>query len=559
MQKDHRDVVLLVQADPWRGSALAERLKEQFHDNYLVLREASRAEAERALVAAAESGRRIAAVIADEDLPDGSGRELLRAAVVDAALPEASRLLLTVGAPDAGGAAGGLRLLPLSPADEDLWPVVEEMLFESAGPDAVKVVVNGDRRKKEVFRVLRFLQLNSILYKLEEPKSGCTVAVTVDGTELHDPKLIELAHRLKLVRHSGRTAYDLIVVGGGPAGLSAAVNAAALFLDNVLVIENVAPGGAAGTASNLIDNYLGFPDGVKADELAQRAMRQALNRKIDWMPAHAATELEQFVLPGVTLPIWYRVTVKTDDGKSASYTAPVVVAACGVAPRRQGGTDEARFEGQGVYYTALPSDAGTVKKGDKIAVVGAGDSAGRAALMFAKAGANVTMIIRNTLAKDMLPRLVKQIKEEKLITVLEHTNISEYKGGADNQLAGVVVKPGNKKLDVTAVYVLIGADPDTAWLEKAGVQVKRRRDTDKTGYVATDTDVKVKAGEKTPPALATSLPGVFAAGDVRYRGVRRISMAAGEGSSAALSVHNYLKDYPGVPFAHDDVLSGYYA
>lgn len=563
MQKDRRDVILLVQSDPWRGSELAERLEEYVNDAYHVLRASSRADAERVLASAGRTGRRISAVIADEDLPDGSGRELLQAS--GAALPAGGRLVLSAdGSPDSAGAADGLRLLPPSPADEDFWPVLEEMLYESAPPGAVKTVVYGHRRTRAVFQVLRFLQLNSVLYKLEDPRAGATVTVVVNGTELREPKLIELARALGLVAHSGRRDYDLIVVGGGPAGLSAAVNAAALFLDNVLVIENDAPGGAAGTASNVIDNYLGFPGGVKADDLAQRAMRQALDRKIDWMPARAATKLERVNLteptgtPGRTGNARYRITVQADGAQPASYTAALVLAACGVAPRRQGGKDERLYEGQGVYYTALPADAKTVKPGDKIAVIGAGDTAGRAALMFAKACADVTMVIRNRLDKDMLPHLVKLITAEKRITVLENTNVARY-NGRNGQLTGIEVVPGNTPLTVGSVYVLIGADPDTKWLEEAGVQVTRRRPNDKTGYVVTDVDVKVGTGQALPLPLGTSLPGVFAAGDVRYRGVRRIAMAAGEGSSATLSMYNYLKDSPVLPLPQDSPVAAYYA
>lgn len=211
-------------------------------------------------------------------------------------------------------------------------------------------------------------------------------------------------------------------------------------------------------------------------------------------------------------------------------SAAAVVVACGAAARRQGGKHETDYENQGVYYMALPADAEQVSENDEIVVVGAGDTAGRAALMFAEKAAKVTLVVRRTLEESaMLPILVKAIKES-AIRVRSKTEITEYVG-TDGRLTSVRVKTGEATdtLPADAVYVLIGADPDTSWLKGAEVELKKN-------YVVTGTDVSGAA----VPAYATSVPGVFAAGDVRYRGVRRIAMAAGEGAAAALAVHNYF-------------------
>lgn len=207
-----------------------------------------------------------------------------------------------------------------------------------------------------------------------------------------------------------------------------------------------------------------------------------------------------------------------------------MVVACGVAARRQGGKHEGDYEGRGVYYMALPADAGQVSKDDSVVVVGAGDTAGRAALMFAQKSTKVTLVVRGTLeGSAMLRQLVARMKQSG-IKVCEKTEIAEYVG-TNGRLTDVRLRTPNKPLEtlpVRAVYVLIGADPDTKWLQSANVQLAK-------GYVATGTDVGPDV-----PSYATSVPGVFAAGDVRYRGVRRIAMAAGEGAAAALAVHNYF-------------------
>ncbi|MET8565113.1 NAD(P)/FAD-dependent oxidoreductase [Streptomyces flaveolus] len=208
-----------------------------------------------------------------------------------------------------------------------------------------------------------------------------------------------------------------------------------------------------------------------------------------------------------------------------------MVVACGAAARRQGGKHERDYEGRGVYYMALPADAEQISGGDSVVVVGAGDTAGRAALMFAQKSRKVTLLVRGTLEDSaMLPQLKERIQQSG-IAVRENTQISEYVG-TNGRLTDVrlqTLDDSLKTLPVRAVYVLIGADPDTKWLQNADVQLTK-------GYVATGTDVSGTA----VPAYATSVPGVFAAGDVRYRGVRRIAMAAGEGAAAALAVHNYF-------------------
>ncbi|MEU2434889.1 NAD(P)/FAD-dependent oxidoreductase [Streptomyces rubradiris] len=530
---DRRATVVVADADRWSAQDLAERIERYFAGAYEVLSAATRGETEQVLEGAASAGRRVAAVVAAEDLSDGSGLDLLRET---GAVPPAGRLLLSdSGARTGGESLDGIQVLPARPDEDELWPRLERMLYDTTPQGERRVVVRGDRRTAAVYRVVRFLLLNHVTFAVEgSPQGEAKVVVEIDGQRLRNPHLITLAKALELTRYSGESDFDVVVVGGGPAGLTAAINHAGLFGHKVLIIENEAPGGAAGTAVNVIDNHFGFPYGIVAGELAQRGLQQALHKKVQWLPAARARELstleDRAAGDGQPPLRRLRLTARTDDDQKVEVNAAAVVVACGAAARRQGGKHETDYENQGVYYMALPADAEQVSQDDEIVVVGAGDTAGRAALMFAAKAARVTLLVRKTLEDSpMLPSLVRDIKRS-AIRVRSHTEITEYVG-TDGRLTDVWVKTrqGPDKLRVNAVYVLIGADPDTSWLEGVGVELKKK-------YVVTGTDVSGAAR----PAYATSVPGVFAAGDVRYRGVRRIAMAAGEGAAAALAVHNYF-------------------
>ncbi|GHH21500.1 FAD-dependent oxidoreductase [Streptomyces rubradiris] len=553
---DRRATVVVAGADRWSAQDLAERIERYFADAYEVLSAATRGEAEQVLEGAASAGRRVAAVVAAEDLSDGSGSDLLQET---GAVPPAGRLLLSDSGARAGGEGlDGIQVLPARPDEDELWPRLERMLYDTTPEGERRVVVQGDRRAAAVYRVVRFLLLNHVTFTVEgTPTAEVEVAVEIDGQWLLNPHLITLAKALDLTRYSGGSDFDVVVVGGGPAGLTAAINHAGLFGHKVLIIENEAPGGAAGTAVNVIDNHFGFPRGIVAGELAQRGLQQALLKKVQWLPAARAQELstleERAAGDGQPPLRRLQLTARTDDGQKVEVNAAAVVVACGAAARRQGGKHETDYENQGVYYMALPADAEQVSEGDQIVVVGAGDTAGRAALMFAAKAAKVTLLVRRTLEDStMLPSLVRAIKES-AIRVRSNTEITEYLG-TEGRLTAVRVKTGKgtDTLPVNAVYVLIGADPDTSWLEGVGVELKKR-------YVVTGTDVS----GTVRPAYATSVPGVFAAGDVRYRGVRRIAMAAGEGAAAALAVHNYFTGRPEVLRADggtaNAALGAYYA
>lgn len=238
---DRRPTVVVAGADRWSAQDLAERIECYFAGAYEVLSAATRGEAEQVLEGAASAGRRVAAVVAAADLSDGPGLGLLRET---GAVPPAGRLLLSDSGTRAGGEGlDGIQVLPARPDEDDLWPRLERMLYDTAPQGERKVVVQGDRRSAAVYRVVRFLLLNHVTFTVEGvPEAEVEVAVEIDGRLLPNPPLITLAKALELTRYSGGRDFDVVVVGGGPAGLTAAINHAGLFGHKVLVIENEAPG-----------------------------------------------------------------------------------------------------------------------------------------------------------------------------------------------------------------------------------------------------------------------------------------------------------------------------
>ncbi|GAB2582284.1 FAD-dependent oxidoreductase [Streptomyces capparidis] len=542
MTPDDRDVILLAVSDSGRGEETARRLEEYFCGKYRVLRTSGVADTRKSLSALTDTPAAVAAVLAEEELPDGPGADLLSAE--GRGVSAAPGLLLTPGAGprEAGRAGGGPRTAPASPDEEDFWTRVEEALYDAAGPGEHRAVVYGDRRKEKVFRVLRFLRLNHVAYRTDPVTVRGEVSVQVENypKPLVDPPFIRLAELLGLVRMGHQDRYDLVVAGGGPAGLSAAVNGAALLGWKVLVVERSAPGGTAGTANNRIDNYLGFPDGIEPDELAHLWSRHAGNFHVEWLPASTVETIAASTIDKVP---GYRITAKRDDGKTLSVEAKMLLLAGGHTPRAQGGKDENTYLYKGLYYDALPSDVDMYTGTDELVIIGAGDTAGRAAVFFAQKVKKVTMVILDTLGKSMLPGLVDEVRywvKRGKVVLMEGYEVYEY-AGADGYLTTVRVqkcKGGTDKqnIPVAGAYALIGGVPNTGWLKKLKTEKKLEVKLDVKGYVLTGP----AAAAKQP--METSLSGVFAAGDIRSGAVRRISAAVGEGGSAVLSMLEYMKD-----------------
>jgi thioredoxin reductase (NADPH) len=349
------------------------------------------------------------------------------------------------------------------------------------------------------------------------------VALLEDGTVLERPTVLELAERLGVSAAPASEHYDLAIVGGGPAGLAAAVYGASEGLRTVMV-EREAPGGQAGTSSR-IENYLGFPTGVSGDELAGRALQQARRLGAEILITRAIERID----PEARI-------IHLDGGDTIA--ARSIVLATGVTWRHLTVDGFDRLIGKGIYYGAARSEASIVH-GLDVHLIGAGNSAGQAALFFANHARSVTLICRgDSLEKSMSQYLIEQIATKDNIRTQLQSEVKAVHGEASIAAIDILDRAGNAVLrrDCGGLFVFIGADAETQWLPQGIAR-------DGRGYVLTGDDV-VEAGRRPggrdPYLLETSVPGIFAAGDVRSSPVKRVAAAVGEGSMAIAFVHQYL-------------------
>jgi len=400
-----------------------------------------------------------------------------------------------------------------------------------------QVVMAGHRWDPRCLEIRRFLSRNRITFDwampdaanfaetwhADPPSEGAYPVVRLgDGTLLTTPTLRGLAERLGFQTEPRHREYDTIIVGGGPAGLAAAVYGASEGL-RTLVIEREAPGGQAGTSSR-IENYLGFPNGVSGDELATRALQQAKRLGAEILIARS---IERFDAVGRT--VWL------DGGEPIK--GRTVILASGVTWRRLDIEGFDRLIGKGIYYGAARSESG-VTQGLDIHLIGAGNSAGQAALFFSNHARSVTLLVRSgTLEKSMSHYLIEQIRGKSNIAVALGTEVAAVHG--DDHLTAIDLRDrsGNvQRVPSGALFVFIGADAETGWLPPDVLR-------DARGFVLTGADVPRQAWrtvERDPFLLETSAPGVFACGDVRLSPVKRVAAAVGEGSMAIAFVHQYL-------------------
>ena len=399
------------------------------------------------------------------------------------------------------------------------------------------VTMFGQRWDPACVDMRRFLARNQITFEWVTPDSpkmetlwqgptpkddDCPVLRLGDGTVLNRPKLRELAQRLGL-QTSGRLAeYDTVIIGGGPAGLAAAVYGASEGL-RTLCIEREAPGGQAGTSSR-IENYLGFPSGVSGDELAARALQQAKRLGAEILVTRSVTRID---------PKTHEIFL---DGDEVIKTRTIMLAT-GVNWRRLKIEGFDRLLGKGIYFGAARSEAGAAN-GLDLYLIGAGNSAGQAALYFASYARKVTLIVRgSSLEKSMSHYLIEQLRGKPNIEVLLRSEVQAVHG--DTNLTAIDVRDGNKEVrrhDCAGLFVFIGADAETEWLP---AEIAR----DARGFVLTGDDtVKARrwSHSRDPYLLETSVPGVLACGDVRLSPVKRVASAVGEGSMAIAFVHQYL-------------------
>jgi thioredoxin reductase (NADPH) len=403
-----------------------------------------------------------------------------------------------------------------------------------------RAVVFGHRLDQECTDLRRFLDRNQISFTwlqpgepgVEEEWGGplpadddCPVIRVVDGKTVVRPQLRRVAELLGLGTEPEAAEYDTVVVGAGPAGLAAAVYGASEGLSTI-VIEREAPGGQAGTSSR-IENYLGFHEGVSGEELARRALRQARRLGAEILVTREIVRID---------PATRQVHLDGGD----VLRAKTIILACGVVWRRLAVDGGERLAGKGVSYGAARSDASWMH-GQDIHMVGAGNSAGQAAVSFSTHARSVTILCRGDgLGKSMSQYLVDQLATRPNITVIPRVEIVALHGEAALEAIEVGASGTSETawLRSDGLFILIGADTETGWLPP---EIAR----DPNGYVLTGSDV-ASAGlwelERDPYLLETSVPGIFACGDVRYGPVKRVAAAVGEGSMAIAFVHQYLRE-----------------
>ncbi|TCB90704.1 response regulator [Micromonospora zingiberis] len=546
-------VILSVDDDPAVSRAVARDLRRRYGDRYRVVRASSGPEALEALREIKLRGEQVALLLADYRMPEMTGIEFLEAAMD--LFPVARRVLLTAYA-DTGAAIDAINLVdldhyllkPWHPPEEKLYPVVDSLLETwSTSPDAgtTEIRVVGHRWSAESFAIRDFLARNLVPYRwllVDDPEAGRLLAaagvsaddvplvVTADGKALVAPTEAELAGLVGLTVTPAADFYDLVVVGGGPAGLGAAVYGASEGLRTVLV-ERQATGGQAGQSSR-IENYLGFPDGVSGAQLTDRARRQALK--------FGAELLSTREVIGLTEAGSARL-LRFSDGQTLA--AHSVVLATGVAYRMLDAPGLADFTGRGVFYGSAASEAPSCI-GEDVYIVGGANSAGQAAVYFSRYARRVHLLIRGAdLTTSMSRYLIDQLDRVEQVTVHPYTEVVGGAGGEHLQQLTLRDSRTGAQRDVDAswLFVFIGAAPRTGWLD--GTLVR-----DERGFVITGPDLV--SGGRRPPGwslprdpyhLESSVPGVFAAGDVRAESVKRVASAVGEGAMAVSLVHRYLE------------------
>jgi thioredoxin reductase (NADPH) len=550
---ENRPAILTVDDDPGVSRAVARDLRRMYGADYRIVRAESGAQALEALREMKLRGDPVALLLADYRMPQQSGIEFLEEAMD--LYPQAKRVLLTAYA-DTSAAIDAINVVdldhyllkPWDPPEEKLYPVLDDLLAGWHASDRrvlAQTKVVGHRWSARSSAVREFLVRNQVPYRWyqSEDEEGqrllsaagaddlrLPVVITIDGEVLIEPSDSELGARVGLDTTPAKNFYDLVVIGGGPAGLGAAVYGASEGLRTVLV-ERTAAGGQAGQSSR-IENYLGFPDGVSGAQLTDRARRQALKFGAEIVTTREVVAIEA---NGSAR------TVRFADGDTLD--AHAVILATGVSYRQLNAAGISDFTGRGVYYGSAMSEASNCA-GQNIFIVGAANSAGQAAVFFARHAKTVTMLVRaSSLDASMSYYLVQQIAAIENIVVRTCTEV--ISGTGDDHLEALTLRDNttgqSETIDAQWLFVFIGAAPRTEWLD--GFVVR-----DEHGFVVAGPDLPLDGQtprgwteDRAPYHLETSVPGVFVAGDARSESAKRVASAVGEGAMAVMLVHRYLE------------------
>ncbi len=545
-----RPTILVTDDEPLVADALARDLRSRYNAEYRIVRTTSGPEALDVLARLALRDQPVALIVTDQRMPQMTGVEMLTQARPQA--PDAKLLLLTAYA-DTDAAIVAINdigldyylLKPWDPPEERLFPVVDDLLdaWHREHPELASVIrVVGHRWSDRSHEIKTFLARNHVPYAwvAVDDEDGRRLAelagagaedlplvLVPDADSLRAPTTLELAEALGLRTRAEQPLYDLCIVGAGPAGLAAAVYAASEGLRTV-VVEREAPGGQAGQSA-AIENYLGFPRGLSGSDLAQRAIAQVQRFGAEMLVAREVVGLE------TRGPV--RAVLLEGGGE---IEARAVVVSSGVSYRRLEAPGVDDLAGRGIYYGASASDAVAVD-GEDVYVVGAANSAGQAVLNFAAHANRVVMLVRAaSLAGSMSRYLVERIEAAPNVEVRFRTEVTAASGRDHLECLTLRDRDSAEHETVTTgwLFVFIGASPRTTWL---GDEVVRNEQ----GFVVTGPELvagdgKLWALPRPPYGLESSLPGVFAAGDVRQDSMKRVASAVGEGAMAVHLVHRYL-------------------
>jgi thioredoxin reductase (NADPH) len=543
-------IILAVDDDPQVRNAVRRDLNTHFAPDYRVIDAGSGAEGLEVVEGLKARGDVVALFLVDQRMPQMTGTEFLIQA--RPFFPDAKRALLTAYA-DTDAAIQAINeveldhylMKPWDPPEDNLYPILDDLLDDwvanvPAPFDGIRVV--GTTWSPATHEVKDFLARNQVPYRFldierdEEAEAilragdgdqTIPVVLFADGTRLVNPERRAVAERVGLQTEADSPFYDLIIVGGGPAGLAAAVYGASEGLRTVM-IEAEAPGGQAGTSSR-IENYLGFPSGVSGGDLARRAATQATRLGAEILTATSVTD------------------VKTEDNvkvvtldTGAELRSHALLIASGMSLRKLSLPGYEKYEGAGVYYGAALSEAATYR--DKpVFVIGGANSAGQAAMLFSKYASQVTMVVRGeSLALKMSAYLIDQIDATPNIDVVVNTEVVAVEG--ENTVERIRLKDTKTEeedvREAAAIFIFVGAVPHSDFVADLVAHNDR-------GFIYTGPDIALAEDahwtlERDPYPLETSVPGVFAAGDIRHGAVRRVASAVGTGAITVSMVHQYL-------------------